>query len=48
MLYCLVTETKEFLSWKEFIAWKEEEESASYSSFVQPKGEKENINDTGF
>ena len=45
MLYCLVTETKEFLSW---IAWKEEEESASYSSFVQPKGEKENINDTGF
>ena len=47
MLYCLVTETKEFLSWKEFIAWKEEE-SASYSSFVQPKGEKENINDTGF
>jgi len=37
----IAVETKEFPSWAAFMSWKEEEESNSYSCFVQPKGETE-------
>jgi len=39
-------ETKEFSSMLEFLSWKEEEETNSYTCFVQLKGEVEKLEGT--
>ena len=35
----IVTNHKEFPDWKAFEKWKEEEETSTFTSFAQPKGE---------